>query len=319
MLFRRIWLIIFSKTKAKKIAQASLFIFLVIPIILLIKNSRRIIILRNDFTAENLATDILDSVDKDSILIVSTDTPLFNTQYVYYSRKLWPDVKLIHFSKLYLPFYIKQLNLDYPDIEISSIIDTSDKFGRFLKENSKNFTIFTKQSFSLSSGRWLPWGLVYKYLAEDKKEDVAETVARNEQLWKSYHDPLQGSLSTYQNLYLTDVLRVYGIARLEIGNFLAEEEYYDLALPHLLLAKKLNPQDFDSYLLLAQIYMRQNKCSQAENEINQLLAKDSEDLTALYVKYQNYLNCYHDLSRASKVLEVVEKARKKTETPLEKL
>ena len=81
------------------------FIFIILPLGLLLRNYPKLSPLRNDRTAEYLAEDILSSVEENAMVFLSTDTPLFNSQYLYFSQKKWPEVKLIHFTKLFTDHY----------------------------------------------------------------------------------------------------------------------------------------------------------------------------------------------------------------------
>ena len=318
-LISKFWQRIFTWEKTRGIVILNMSVFLVIPFSLLIRNSRRILILKNDATAENFANDILGSAGEQGMILLSSDTPLFNSQYVYYSGRSYRKIKLIHFSKLYLPFYIKQLNHEYPEIEVRDVLDTREKLEEFLAANGRNFSVFTNQSFNISKGRFIPWGLLYKFIPVDQEENSGEISAAIETLWRNYHDPLSGSLKDYHNLYLSDILRLYGIAHLETANYQATAEYYDLAVNHLKEAKKLIPDDPDSYFLLSQINMRTDDCQAAENELDQVLEKEPENPLALYLKYQNFKDCFKDGKKAEEFFDYFQKAKQKLEIPLEKL
>ncbi|OGG17731.1 hypothetical protein A3D78_02800 [Candidatus Gottesmanbacteria bacterium RIFCSPHIGHO2_02_FULL_39_14] len=316
---RHFWGRMLGRDKGVRIAELTLMIFLVIPLSLAYKNSRKILILKNDRTAENFAYDILSSADKKSLLLIASDTPLFDSQYLYYSSKLFTNLTLIHFYKLYLPFYIEQLKRDVPELQIPRAIDTPESLEQFLEKNSQEFSIYSKQSFVLSRGTFLPWGLVYRYLPPNETENPAEVVRINEELWDKYHDPRTGSLSSYQHLYLSDILKLYGVAHLETANYELESGFYDLAIPHLRSSQQLIPQDPDSYLLLAQVHMKRKECTKASEEIDITLKEDNNNLIALFLRYQNYQSCFKDEKKAAEYFDAYLKTKKEQETPLEKL
>ena len=114
-------------------------------------------------------------------------------------------------------------------------------------------------------------------------------------------------------------MRLYGIAHLETANYQATAEYYDLAVNHLKEAKKLIPDDPDSYFLLSKIDMRTDDCQSAENELDQVLEKEPENPLALYLKYLNFKDCFKDGKKAEEFFDYFQKAKQKLEIPLEKL
>ena len=302
----------------KFLNKTTLFVFSFIPFLLFIKNYPKISSLKNDNSAEYFAEDILNSVDKNGILFISSDTPLFDSQYVYYSTNNYSKVKLIHFSKLYLPFYIRQINRDYPDFKISKPIDGKNGLVKILSENG-HLSIYSKDSFEISTGQFLPWGLLYKYFPDNSKINAAEVIRNNEDLWKSYHLEILDSKAVSNSLFLNDILRYYMLAHQEIALYEARFGYLSLAIGHLKEAKKLDSHDQDSYILLAQVYIKDKKCIEADDEINTLSNLDEKNNVINYLKYLNYSLCLNNEKKAKEWLSIYEKNEEKKETPLETL
>ncbi len=311
----------FAFQKARILSRVFMLMFFIYPLGLFILNYPKISILKNDFTAENLAKDILDNIPSDSLLIIATDTPLFNTQYVYFSEKKWPNIKLVSFTQLFNPNYSQILKKYYPElIPISSIDDDKKRYQDFLSQNYKLFPIYSKFSFKMENGKWIPFGLLFRYYPETEVLEKEAIYQENERLWSIYKDPLSGSLSTYQNLMLSDILRIYSIARQETANWEIEHGYAKEAEKHLLQARALTPSDLDINILLAKSYLFTKQCQKAQDQLDYVKKKDEQrDEEVLLLTIENYRFCFQDESKASFFQQLYEKARYEKETPLKKL
>ena len=310
-----------SKTKLQIVIQLALASFLIYPLGLFMVDYPKISILKSDFTAENLGKDILSSIPPNSMLIITTDTPLFDTQYVYYALNRWPDVKLIHLTKLTTPYYLQQLKRFYPDLELPETNNSSQKvFTSFINDNYKKFPIYSKLVVETNEGTWVPYGLLFRYLKnEDKKVDDESILAENERLWSSYHDPLLGSLSKYHNLMLSDILSIYATAHQEIGYWAAKKGYSLEAEKHLWEAEKLNPGDLDSYIILTQVYILEGRCKEAEDQIGFVTKKNRDDERIYYLQAINYAVCIKDQEKSSYYQKLYEEKKRGKETHLKKL
>ncbi len=290
---------LFSSAKSNTVLSLFVLMFIIYPAGIFLINYPKITILRDDFTAENLAYDILSSLPKNSIFIISTDTPLFNTQYIYYTQKIRPDVKLIHLGKFGTPYYFDQLKRSYPDLTLpQNSDDTVFLFKSFVKDNYGKFPIFSKLAFGNTEGVWIPWGLVFRYY---KKGDVPKKEfihKESEKLWSSYHDPLSGSLSRFQNLLLSDNLSIYSTARQETGFWEAKNGYSNDAERNLLRAESLNPGDSDSYTILAQVYIEKKQCQDAKKQIEAAERISPDSPTVYFLMSINYAVCFQDKGKA---------------------
>ena len=306
--------------KAKIFAKLGLLLISIYPAGLFILNFPKISILKNDFTAENLGRDILNSVPSQSVLIISTDTPLFNTQYVYYAEKKWPGVKLIHLTKLYTPYYTDQLKKQYPDLSLpDENVSPKDKFYSLIDKNYGRFPIFNKLAFAADRGEWIINGLLFKYYDNKDLPDDKQILDLNNKLWSTYHDPLSASLSKYKNLLLSDTLRVYSLSHQEFGFWTARRGISDVAQEHLLLAQEYYPDDLDSYIILAQSYMTEKKCDKANQQINEIIKRDKDNANSYLLLTLNYSLCYKDEEKAAYYRRLYEDKSRGKETPLKTL
>ncbi len=309
-----------SKDKINVVSYLSVIIFLIYPLGLLKINYPKISILKNDFTAENFARDILDNVPSDSIILMSVDTPLFDSQYTYFSERKWPHLKLIHFSKLFYLDFTYQFKSFYPNVIIpDTSLSVNEQFKKFMDDNYPLFPIVSKQAFATPDGDWLPWGLYHRYY---KKSDIPSDkyiYEENEKIWKNLHDPLSGSLSKYQNLLLSDVLRMYSDAHQEYAFWLARHGYNGTAEKHLLMAEKLNPGDLDSFTILAQVYIQEKRCEDAQHQLDYRLLKDPEEAETYMLSSINYAICFKNEKKASYYQNLYEEKSRKKEIELQKL
>lgn len=315
----------FPHLAKKKLQSLFMIIFILYPLGLFLNNYPKISILTNDSTAENLGRDILASVAQNSILIISSDTPLFNTQYVYYAEKFRKDIKLIHLSKLANSDYRKMLKSEYPDINVDNADNSVEySFFTFLEKNKHNFKIYNKHAVNIVSdkdkGVWLPEGLVFRYYSpDDKIPDDKQILETNNKLWLSYHDPLAGSLSKFQNLMLSDVLSVYATAHQEIAYWSAKKRYSEVAEKHLLEAERLDPLDLDSYLILSQVYIVEKRCEDAEKQITKFAKIKQDDERYDYLQAINYATCFKDPAKSSYYQNLYQEKKREKEIPLKKI
>lgn len=274
-------------------------LFLLYPLSIFISNYPKISILKNDFTAEYLAKDILDSLPKDSILLLSTDTPLFNTQYYYYGYNYRPDVKIIHFYKLYKDFYKKTLKKYYPQLIIPEG-KGQDFVDQFIKVNKQKFFIFTTAGGrKLFAGQWVPYGLLLRYFDNNESSPAAQLVLEeNNRLWAFYHNPLSGSLKHFKNLYLADVLRVYSEAHKKNGEYFLEQNLLDQAQDHFEQMIRLNDKDVEGYMYLGMVFLAKKECTKAEENFKKMLELNQNDIFGLAFLRKTYLECFGDEQKA---------------------
>lgn len=286
----------------KKPQFKKLFWLIVIayPIGILASNYPKVSILKYDLTAERMAEDILHSIPKGSILLLSTDTPIFDTQYYYYAFGKTEDVKLIHIYKLDKEFYQKNLKKYYSDLNLPSKdfkgLQTID--GLIEANKDKQFFSTVDTSY-LPEGSWSPWGLLLKYFESDSSTPSAQKIyEENLKLWSSYQDPLSGSLGKYKNLFLSDVARLYTQAHKSTGLFLLENGFLDNALSHFTLAKSMDNKDIRIYEGLGRVYLAKKDCTQAEKQFNEMIKINKTDPYGPAYLRKTYLECFNDPSKA---------------------
>lgn len=290
------------------IISVSLIIF---PLIIFRNNYQRILVLKNDFTAENLGRDILTSTPKNGILNLFDDTSYFNTLYVRYVLKERPDVKLIKFDKLKNPNYQQLIKIHYPEVYLPKVDLADELFLRnFLEENSKHFPILNSAPHALITHTWLPNGLLWRYYPENKPLPKAEELIKDNLItWTRFHMPLSGSLAQYQSLLLSDVLRVYALGHQSFGMILDKNQEYDLAINEFKAAINYWPKNLDNYINLTKLYINTKQCQKAENVLKNAQKIQAKNLKIYKYFIDLYSRCYQNLIKAEEFSRLYEKLR----------
>jgi hypothetical protein len=277
-------------------------VVLLIPIIALRKNLYKIVILKNDFTAEKLGYDILRGVDKNSILVLTSDTPNFDSEYVHYALDKRQDVLLLK-PILEDQSYINKISQKYPDLILSNVSE-EQPFSSFIEDNLSRRSFYLIQSLPIDGFTQVPEGLLLKYYSTDSTPSADLSYAKNKKLVDSFQDLTQSSIFKYENLFLTDVRNIYIIAYRKITQyFLNLGEYEKASFFAQKHSELVNKDDFLSYLFWGQIYFGQGKCGEAEKQF--LSAKEkfsSSPLPDAFLR-KTYLECFNDEKQAQQYLD----------------
>lgn len=309
----------------KKIATLRIMIvvvFFIYPFSLFMRNYPVIYSLKDNFTAENTAADILASVPKNSLLLLVNDTAIFNTQYVYYTRHLEGNLKLfpIHLYKLFHPYYHSSLRKIYPDVIIPDNAGLTDEdfIFTFLDANAKKFTIMTNFYLSSKKDSLIPHGLLWKYDPTGTKTTLESIKKENGTLWSKYHS-IDRTDIVFRNMFLLDNIRLYSYARQNFANYLLEQNDALAAESYLFQAKKLTPDDPDIDFLLGEVFEKNELCVRAEEAYLSYQKANPSNIN-IYKKLENLsLQCFKDQKKAEKYSRMINDILKKSSVPLKSL
>lgn len=303
---------ILNNRRLRKMSLIIISVSLIIFVLIIFRNNyQRILVLKNDFTAENLGRDILTSTPKNGILNLFDDTSYFNTLYVRYVLKERPDVKLIKFNKLKNSNYQQFIKIHYPEIYMPSPDQTDEVFLRkFLDENAKRFSILNSAPHGLIIHTWLPNGLLWRYYPENKPLPKAEKLIKDNLIaWTRFHMPLSGSLSKYQSLLLSDVLRVYALGHQSFGMMLDKNQQYYLAINEFRDAVNYWPENLENHINLAKSYINTKQCQKAENVLKNVQKIHVKDRKIYKSFIDLYSKCYQNPVKAEEFARLYEKLR----------
>lgn len=313
-----------TKTKIPVQTLKFLFslVFFVLPIGIFLKNAPAMYALKNDRTAEHLGEDVINNTRHNSLFLLSTDTILFDSQYVYFSgKKRGGDRILIHASELSFTFYQNALKENYPDLKIRPVKGTLT-IPQFIKDNLTSRTIYTNQRYplpGLPDYKWVPQGFLFK-LVTLAEENSPTLIADMDAFWNQSKNKdlglsLSGGSPKWRHNFLNDIPLVYGIAHQNSAYFYLQRGLIDKALPHIKEAIVLNKEDKDSFFLLALYYEQKKQCREAEKTIMGLLNTMYDDVFINELK-TIARSCYQSSADKTRIDESIQRMRRLQSKPL---
>ncbi|MDO8497083.1 MAG: DUF2723 domain-containing protein [bacterium] len=284
--------------------------------IIFINGYQKISILKNDITAENLGRDLLESVPKNGIISLDSDTALYNSLYVHYVLGVRPDIKIIRYDFLQQQEYRDFVHKAYPDILLPKVyLDQAQYLKNFFEINGSTHSIMYPQPIPSVPETWLPHGLLWKYYPKNTKlPSQNELISQNLTLWQKFHSPYMGSLRVRRNFLLADVLRVYGRGHESLGLTFLEAKKYDYAESEFKQLIDYVPYNPDAYIALARVLIKQNKCKEAEKDLNISLNIDKNHLDTYKYMIDLYGNCYNNSEKAEEYSQLYLQKKKEQST-----
>ncbi len=273
--------------------------FLIIPTMLAIYNYPKTN-LSNIKVGNNLGYNFLSYLPKNSIVILTGDTELFNTWYIHFGLNFRPDIKVVNLNGIYqdrflapkLEAYRKQ-NPKKNQTEIFNdiIVSLNKKYPVFsysiIKMNNKNIS-------------WIPYGLLYEMT--DKQIDKSEFQKNVTYAWSQIY-PSLNSLSDSKvigNYALSDLPIIYAESMLATGNYFYEhykdevssERWYKLALI-------TDPTYAKTYQVIGVYDLGVKKdCQSASKFLQKSINLDPFDTTSYFILYDDQLACLKDKNAA---------------------
>jgi len=311
--------------KYKTIIPIIITLFFIFPIALGVKNYQKLVNLKKYSIAEKLGKDILNNADKKSLILLYIDTPLFNTQYVYFNNKNnYPDKIVLHAAKLPFDYYQKAIKLHYPKINFEK--NKSYNLGDFILDNTKNYNIYSTDKYDLPSSfpyKWIVQGLLFKVVPKDYN-DISEAEKTIETFWnsaenKNLADFYLTNSSYWLNYFPNDILRVYATGYQNTAYYYLSINKPDLALSHIKQALILNPTDTDSLYLQSIYYEEIGNCPQAEESIMKALSATQFKDNLYFNQLEKVVGCYKDQIDINRLKAIINKIKKSNSTLLKKI
>ncbi len=290
---------------------------MILPINLFFINFPKLSVLRTDMTAEKLAMNILDTADKDSIVLLSNDNDIFNAAYIRYASGYRNDLIVANRSHLVVSKRFKNIAVHYPELKFPKSDDR--RFGeKFTALNSDKHAIYTNEPYPISSSSaWIREGVLYKLYDKNNLPPIKELLKKNDDLWAKYYDPMDGSLSKYKHLMLATNLLIYRMHRYETGNYFLAAKDLPGAERHFLAALRYDDNDVKVHQKLALVLLEQEKCERARTVLSDAHKKfpKAKETALLFVKL--YTECQKDNEKAKEWTRVYTELLKDSQQKLE--
>lgn len=294
-------------------------VFAVLPISLVFASTVRLQPLKHDRTAEQVGADVIATVPSESILLVTEDTRLFNTEYAYFVQGLGRNTtRFVQYGLLVFPYYQKYLHTEYPELILPEG-DGGAFLVEFVLQNSKQFQIYADHQYPVGdSAVWVAEGLLFHLYSTDAQIQADAYLETNEQLFDQYQDPLAGALGDYRHLMLADVLRVYGAARSAVGDNLYTFGLYHEALRYFQQAVLLQPELVTNHVGLVRSAIGARECAVAEMALHageQLFT----DMRLYGAGVELYTACFDDEVQTAEYQRRLDDAEQSERVPLDQL
>lgn len=294
----------------KKTTYEPLFlgVFLIIPLSLFYYNFPKTD-LSNVYIGDRLAYDIVSPLPKNSVLLLSGDTALFNVWYLRYGLNFRQDVQPVNINGLAGDVFFDKAQKEY------LLLYPKDKNDKNLKLKvvaylANKRPVFSYTSLALASKTkytWVPYGLTFKLLIGKADTDSeASFIKEVDSVWSKFRKPtsLEVKSLALGSLTIADLPSVYSDALLATGNFLISE-YKDekLAFEFFKRALKISPNYHKNYEELGVYYLTQKDCVNARDALNKGIAIFPFEKISYYLLYLAYSDCLHDKKMQAKIID----------------
>lgn len=279
-------------------------VFIIIPLLLFYYNFPKTNLSKLSI-GENLSYDFISPLPKDSILLLSGDTLLFNSWYVQYTKNFRTDVKIINFNGIAGDGYFKKISekisKENPKIKNENLaLET-------IKKISSKRKVFSYSDLQISKEnrlKWVPYGLGYELINDNQplpsKEEFLKTI---NEVWKKFHIPnpeLSRDLSS-KSLTVTDIPLFYANAYLIAGNFVyTNYKDYDLAGEFYNKALSVDPTYAKTYEILGvHDLLLKKECTKAEGNFIKALGFNINERLPYFFLYAIYKDCLKNNEKAN--------------------
>ncbi|MCL5019490.1 MAG: DUF2723 domain-containing protein [Patescibacteria group bacterium] len=290
----------------KKNTYEKLFIaiFFIIPLLFLKYNFNKTD-LHNIWVGDNLAYDLMSYLPQNSILVLSGDTPLFNTWYVHYGLKVRPDITLLsmvgnnNYQKLeenYLKKFPKESK--NPALIVKVLYDISGKVP-----------VFSQLMLQPAKGKqlvWVPHGLVYELESGSKKIlSESEFLKAQSRIWDGFKNKNINKIDNpgINSLTISDINYAYSIAMVARGDYVFRK-YQDskTALAYFKRAIDIDSNNANAYLALATFQIRNLNCKETQDSLYKAMDLDPFNSKIYYFLYLDYKFCFKNVKKSEDVV-----------------
>ena len=253
-------------------------IFLLIPLQLFIYNYPKTNLSKVTI-GDELGKNYLTPLPQHSVLLLASDTSLFNALYLRYSLNYRTDVTVLNAidpkdTNTELGKLSKDVTIPSKDNEQSAALLKN------IESSDKSYPIFSEVPFKGNPNiTWVPYGLVYELRRpEETKLTSQEFSSRSQKIWSELHVPIYNKNVTpaYHNLSLAAIYNTYAWALWHTGVY-SSNTYNDFSNYASSMLKSLHVYpDFHPALASLGTFALTvaHDCTKALFDYNQALEKD---------------------------------------------
>lgn len=298
-----------SLLKKKIYEPLFLGIFFLIPLALFYYNFPKTD-LHNIHIGDRLAYDFLTPLPKNSLLLMSGDTILFNTWYVHYGLNFRPDVTIVNLDALGFDTFLRSEKAKYL-IDHPKDKTNPDLFIYIFKEIAKNRPVFSLSAVQPIKGQkniWIPYGLEFKMLSQTNNiPSEKDYVSKTDSVLSEFKKPsiLETKSIALGSLSIADIPQTYSIAYLRIGNFMYSQ-YRDKNLAYAFFQKAIanDSNVYQNYDVMGAYYLYVDKsCSKAEQNLLEAKNIYPFDNYSYYLLYLTYRDCFKNNNKAKTLVK----------------
>ncbi len=275
-----------------------------------------------DVTAERLGTDILETTDGRSIVLLYGDTSLFTTQYARYVLAHRTDAIVLQAGRVGSDEYTETMKRAFPSLRYPQ--SAGQAFVReFITLQTDTYSIYSNTPIPVGSDwYWVPHGLLYRLTRSSELPEIAVLKQRNDALWQRYQNPEDGILSRFDHLLLSDIRGAYASSRMAYGKTLLKGGAPEHALQEFVAAAsyKSDMYESDAYLFQGISLIALGRCQEALDALH--IAKKDQivpDPEVIYTEGVAWRDCFKDAPRAEGFFSEYERLKQASEQPLEAL
>lgn len=280
-----------------------LSVFLLIPLMLFFYNFPKTN-LRSVSIGDTYAKDFLQVLPKNSVLLISGDTQIFNTWYMYYVLHVRPDILLYNIGAT--PVTQNEIAQKLQGVSSKNRTDTLIKIVETMQKTRPIFSTTRFQSKKGAAITWVPYGLTYQmYLSGDSIPDKKNYENTLDTVWSHMHLPSSQDMENPANHSLTivGIPTDYSNALIAAGTFVYSQ-YKDIQKTILLYKQAVaaSPSNGKAYSALGVLYTGiPGMCNESVANFSQSLAIDAYQELPYFLLYNEYIACFKDNKRADEV------------------
>ncbi len=298
-------------------------IFILYPGVLFFTNFNKLAPLREDLTAERFGIDVLNTVEDNGVIILHSDSPIFNTEYVYLTsggKAGNRNIKLLMTPLIGQTHYEKILEKYFPELLTDKSPEQKTDQRKFILHTGEKFPVYSDIAFSISDEfDWVPYGFLFRLTKKSEIEnlDIESYIAKNINLFSKYQNPKQGIMNTHNLVFITHLGTYYSGGRRDVGRFLLQKGQYAIAETYFRESIEFNDRDKATWNFLIKARLVQNKCPETKSNLDESQIKFPDDAEILQLYSYYYQFCEINDQKSEEYLKLYEEKTKQTKTKLD--